>query len=122
MATDGHGVETKETAPLRVHPWPSVFVCGLKFYLPARLQAVGGEIRNARLARQRQREGEGAAAAIRVRGAAEGAAVRLDDAPADREAHAEAGRLGGEKRLEDAVAHCRVQSDAGVGHRDFDLR
>src|SRR5207248_5553273 len=49
------------------------------------------------------------------------ATVRLDDRPADRQTHAQAGRLGGIESLENAVRTCGVQAWARVSNGNEDL-
>ena len=49
------------------------------------------------------------------------AAVRLDDRPADRQTHAQAGRLGGVKGLENAVRTYGVQARARVSNGNEDV-
>ena len=47
-------------------------------------------------------------------------AVRLDDRARDRQAHAHAVRLGGEKRIEDVRERVGGDAGAGVAHGDLD--
>ena len=67
-----------------------------------------------------KREAEGAAA-VGVARRREAAAVRFDDRAADREAHAEALRLGAEERRED-VGGRLGNADAAVADRYLDAR
>src|SRR5262245_34696892 len=49
------------------------------------------------------------------------ALVRFDDGAADRQAHTQTGRFGGEERVEDVVDERRRQARPGVAYRHLDL-
>src|SRR5262245_27233017 len=68
--------------------------------------------------RRRQGEGKGAAAAVGVGSAGQVPAVRLDDAPADGQAHAETLGLGGEEGVEDAISDLGLETDPGIADDD----
>src|SRR4029078_6069758 len=66
------------------------------------------------------RQGEADDGASRVALQLEGAAMRLDDRLAEREADAEALGLGGDERHEGVVEELPGKAGSGVGDADFD--
>ncbi len=70
--------------------------------------------------RRRQRQGDGEdGAALGAGRHGDGAALGLDDPPADRQADAHAIRLGADEGLEEPVQHVAREAHAGILHLDL---